>query len=67
MTAGLGPAGRIARLFIDSKLTPLLTVFSIVLGIGAVMTTPREEEPQIRVPMIDVAVGLPGATPGGMR
>jgi multidrug efflux pump subunit AcrB len=58
-----GISGGIAQRFLNSKLTPLLTAFSLVLGIGAVMTTPREEEPQIRVPMIDVAVGLPGATP----
>jgi multidrug efflux pump subunit AcrB len=58
-----GLSGGIAQRFLNSKLTPLLTAFSLVLGIGAVMSTPREEEPQIRVPMIDVAVGLPGATP----
>jgi multidrug efflux pump subunit AcrB len=58
-----GPSGAIAQRFLNSKLTPLLTAASLVLGIGAVMTTPREEEPQIRVPMIDVAVGLPGASP----
>ncbi|MGD8361865.1 MAG: efflux RND transporter permease subunit, partial [Gemmatimonadota bacterium] len=58
-----GFSGRIAQRFLNSKLTPLLTAFSLVLGIAAVMGTPREEEPQIRVPMIDVAVGLPGATP----
>jgi multidrug efflux pump subunit AcrB len=58
-----GPSGAIAQRFLNSKLTPLLTGASLVLGIGAVMTTPREEEPQIRVPMIDVAVGLPGANP----
>jgi multidrug efflux pump subunit AcrB len=58
-----GISGGIAQRFLNSKLTPLLTAFSLVLGIGAVMSTPREEEPQIRVPMIDVAVGLPGATP----
>jgi len=58
-----GFSGGIAQRFLNSKLTPLLTAFSLVLGIGAVMSTPREEEPQIRVPMIDVAVGMPGATP----
>jgi len=58
-----GLSGGIAQRFLNSKLTPLLTAFSLVLGAGALMTTPREEEPQIRVPMIDVAVGLPGATP----
>jgi multidrug efflux pump subunit AcrB len=58
-----GLSGGVAQRFLNSKLTPLLIAFSLVLGVGAVMTTPREEEPQIRVPMIDVAVGLPGATP----
>ncbi|MGD2134867.1 MAG: efflux RND transporter permease subunit, partial [Gemmatimonadales bacterium] len=58
-----GVSGAIAQRFLNSKLTPLLTAFSLVLGLGAVLTTPREEEPQIRVPMIDVAVGLPGAAP----
>ncbi len=58
-----GFSGGIAQRFLNSKLTPLLIGFSLVVGIGAVMSTPREEEPQIRVPMIDVAVGMPGATP----
>jgi multidrug efflux pump subunit AcrB len=58
-----GPSGAIAQRFLNSKLTPLLIAASLVLGVGAVLTTPREEEPQIRVPMIDVAVGLPGASP----
>ena len=58
----LGFAGRIARAFLDSKLTPLLVVASLLLGTFAVLVTPREEEPQIRVPMIDVFVQLPGAT-----
>ncbi len=58
----LGLAGRVARDFLDSKLTPLLVVASLLLGAFAVLVTPREEEPQIKVPMIDVMVGLPGAT-----
>jgi len=58
-----GISGRIARAFLDSKLTPLLVGASMVAGVGGLLTTPREEEPQIRVPMIDVMVGLPGATP----
>jgi len=58
----LGMAGRMAAAFIDSKLTPLLVLFSIALGVFAVMITPREEEPQIQVPMIDVTVPFPGAS-----
>ena len=59
----LGISGRIARAFLDSRLTPLLTVASLLAGMGAVLTTPREEEPQISVPMVDVFSTLPGATP----
>ena len=58
----LGGAGRVARAFLESKLTPLLVVFSLLLGGFAVMVTPREEEPQIKVPMIDVMVKMPGAS-----
>jgi multidrug efflux pump subunit AcrB len=61
-TRKLGLAGRIAHYFINSKLTPLLMVFSLLLGAFAVMKTPREEEPQIIVPMMDVFVEMPGAT-----
>ena len=58
----LGFAGRIAHYFINSKLTPLIMVFSILLGAFAVFETPREEEPQIIVPMMDVFVEMPGST-----
>ncbi|MEX2047947.1 MAG: efflux RND transporter permease subunit, partial [Gemmatimonadota bacterium] len=58
-----GMSGGLARRFLNSKLTPLLIGASLAAGAGGLLTTPREEEPQIRVPMIDVAVGLPGATP----
>jgi len=58
----LGVSGSIARAFLESKLTPLIVVFSLLVGAFAVLVTPREEEPQIKVPMIDVLVGLPGAT-----
>jgi multidrug efflux pump subunit AcrB len=57
----LGLAGRIARAFIDSKLTPLIIIASVLLGVFAVMMLPREEEPQIKVPMVDVLVTMPGA------
>ena len=59
----LGPAGHLARLFINSRLTPLIVFASILLGIGATIILPREEEPQIKVPMIDVFVEMPGASP----
>ncbi|HVR36712.1 MAG TPA: efflux RND transporter permease subunit, partial [Methylomirabilota bacterium] len=56
----MGVAGRIARAFINSKLTPLLVVTSVLLGVASILMLPREEEPQIRVPMIDVLVSMPG-------
>ena len=59
----MGIAGRIARAFLDSKLTPLVTVASLAVGLLAIAATPREEEPQISVPMIDVIAALPGAGP----
>ena len=58
----LGIAGRIARMFIHSKLSPLLLLTSIVLGAFAVWKLPREEEPQIVVPMSDINVRMPGAS-----
>jgi multidrug efflux pump subunit AcrB len=58
----LGPAGRVAHAWIDSKLTPLVIVASLLMGAFAVWKLPREEEPQIIVPMIDVFVRMPGAS-----
>ena len=58
-----GFSGWLAAAFADSKLTPLLLIASVLLGIGAVVMLPREEEPQIRVPMIDVMVSMPGSGP----
>ncbi len=55
-------AGRLASSFIHSKLTVLLLLASIILGSAAVFMLPREEEPQIIVPMIDVMVSFPGAS-----
>lgn len=57
-----GMAGRMAALFIDSKLTPLIVIGSLLLGLFAIVMLPREEEPQIRVPMVDVIVSMPGFT-----
>ena len=59
----LRAAGRLAAAFVSSKLTPLFVVASILLGVFAVVKLPREEEPQIMVPMIDIFVEMPGASP----
>ena len=58
----LGPAGKLADAWIDSKLTPLVIAASVLLGLFAVWKLPREEEPQIIVPMVDVSVAMPGAS-----
>ena len=58
----IGVSGRIAKAFIQSKLTPLIVIASVILGIFAIIVTPREEEPQIIVPMIDVFVTYAGAS-----
>ncbi|OEU56953.1 MAG: multidrug transporter AcrB [Desulfobulbaceae bacterium S3730MH12] len=59
----MGFAGRLASAFIASKLTPLGIIASLLLGYLAIVMLPREEEPQIKVPMIDVMVSMPGASP----
>ena len=59
----MGISGRIAKAFLRSKLTPLVTVASLAVGLLGIFATPREEEPQISVPMIDVIAALPGASP----
>ena len=53
-----GPAGRLAGAFISSRLTPLAVLTSILLGLLAVFFTPPEEEPQNRVPMVDLIIGM---------
>ena len=58
----LGIAGGIAHTFIRSKLTPLFVVAALILGAFSLVAIPREEEPQIVVPMIDIFVQLPGAS-----
>ena len=58
----LGPAGRFAQAWVSSKLTPLLICAALLTGAFAVWKLPREEEPQIIVPMIDVFVQMPGAS-----
>ena len=59
----LGIAGRLAHSFLTSKLTPLFIAASLALGIFAVVIIPREEEPQILVPMLDITTAMPGASP----
>ncbi len=59
---GIGISGKIAKTFIKSKLTPLIVIAALLAGAFAVMVTPREEEPQIVVPMIDVMAAYPGAS-----
>lgn len=61
-THSLGIAGKIAAAFIDSKLTPLIIIAAVLLGAAAIVLLPREEEPQIKVPMIDVMVSMPGSS-----
>ncbi|RAR49021.1 efflux RND transporter permease subunit [Flavobacterium lacus] len=58
-----GISGKIANFFINSKLTILLMVALMVIGVYSSFLIPREEEPQINVPMADVLIGYPGATP----
>ncbi len=61
-THKMGIAGRLARVWINSKLTPLFIAVSLLAGVFSVLKLPREEEPQIIVPMVDVSVALPGAS-----
>ena len=58
----LGVAGRLARAFQDNALTPLLALVALLLGLFAVLVTPREEEPQINVTMANVLIAFPGAS-----
>ena len=57
----LGLAGAIARAFIGSRVTPLLIIGSVLLGLLAIVVLPREEEPQIKVPVVDILLAMPGA------
>ncbi len=58
----LGIAGKVTKNFITSKLTPLFLVASLLIGLAAIILTPKEEEPQIVVPMIDIFIPYPGAS-----
>ncbi len=58
----LGVAGRMARAFIESPLSPLLLIASLAMGILGLLLTPRQEDPQISVPMVDIFVQYSGAS-----
>jgi multidrug efflux pump subunit AcrB len=58
-----GISGKIAHFFINSKLTILLMVALMIIGTYSSFLIPREEEPQINVPMADIMIGYPGASP----
>jgi multidrug efflux pump subunit AcrB len=58
----MGISGRIARLFLTSQMTPLIALIAFLLGLFAVLVTPREEEPQINVTMANVFIPFPGAS-----
>lgn len=58
----LGIAGLTARAFITSPLSLLLLISFFAIGVLGLMITPRQEDPQISVPMVDVFVQYPGAS-----
>jgi multidrug efflux pump subunit AcrB len=58
----MGISGRIAKAFLQSQMTPLIALIAFLLGLFAVMVTPREEEPQINVTMANVFIPFPGAS-----
>ncbi|HQU16928.1 MAG: multidrug transporter AcrB [Chromatiales bacterium 21-64-14] len=62
MSERLGVAGRIARKFQDAQITPLLALAGLLLGVFAILVTPREEDPQINVTFANVFIPFPGAT-----
>ena len=62
MAEQLGFSGRVARYFLRSELTPLLALTALLMGVFAVLVTPREEEPQINVTFANIIIGFPGAS-----
>ena len=59
-TGALGIAGRLTRAFLASPLTPLILMASLAVGLIALASLPREEEPQISVPLVDIHVEAHG-------
>lgn len=60
MGAHMGISGRLSAYFLNSRLTPLLALMGLLLGVFAALITPREEEPQINVTMANVFVPFSG-------
>ena len=58
----LGLAGKTAKFFINSPLSPLLYITMLLLGLAGLIMTPRQEDPQISVPMVDLFIQYPGAS-----
>ena len=58
----MGISGRISQIFLQSQMTPLIALIALLLGVFAVLVTPREEEPQINVTMANVLIPFPGAS-----
>jgi len=59
----LGPTARLVKVFILSKLPTIIILVSLLAGLMALLYTPREEDPQIKVPMVDILIRFPGASP----
>jgi len=62
MKPALGISGKTAKYFLNTEITPLLAILGFLLGVFAVMVTPREEEPQINVTFANVFIAFPGAS-----
>ena len=62
MTGKMGISGTVAKVFLTSKITPLFALFGLLLGIFAMVMTPREEEPQINVTFANIFISFPGAS-----
>lgn len=63
MTDSMGVSGRIARAFQNTQITPLMAIAGVLMGLLAIMITPKEEEPQIDVTFANIFVPFPGASP----
>jgi multidrug efflux pump subunit AcrB len=60
----MGISGRIAKLSLNNPITPLFGIMIVILGLIAILITPKEEDPQINVTMVDVFISAPGLSSG---